>query len=281
MPLSIVPTGKRWRYVRLALEAVFGHGGGFFIPYRYAGAVDDQKPLGQPIRQLFTASETDTGEHLKRIAALAEDLSAIGVDAAAPAPRWNQSWFPGLDAAAYYAMIRYRKPKRIIEVGSGHSTRFALQAISDGDLETKIDAIDPAPRATLANAPDLPITWHGTTVEKFGPAPALEPGDILFIDSSHILMPGSDVDVLFHDWLPSLPPGVVIHIHDIFLPETYPAEWQWRGYNEQPLVAALIGTNAYRILFASAHARATMATQLPALHLPDGAIESSLWLEKY
>ncbi|MEM6901669.1 MAG: class I SAM-dependent methyltransferase, partial [Pseudomonadota bacterium] len=228
--------------------------------------------------QAFADAEPAIAEHLKRIEEHGEALSAIGEDAVAPAPRWNQSWFPGLDAAAHYAMIRHHKPKRIIEVGSGHSTRFALLAIADGGLQTKIDAIDPAPRAALAAVPD--ITWHRTTAEQFGDPPALEAGDILFIDSSHILMPGSDVDVLFHEWLPTLPAGALIHIHDIFLPQPYPKAWRWRGYNEQSLVAALIGTGAYRILFASAHARATMADQMPNLHRPADGIESSLWLEK-
>src|SRR5262245_31183128 len=77
----------------------------------------------------------------------ARELEAIGPDAP-PAPRWNQDWFPRLDAAAAYAMVRALRPKRIVEVGSGHSTRFLARAVADGGLDTRITAIDPEPRAT-------------------------------------------------------------------------------------------------------------------------------------
>jgi predicted O-methyltransferase YrrM len=78
----------------------------------------------------------------------AADLEKIGA-APPPAPRWNQDWFPRLDAAAAYAMVRALRPRRIVEVGSGHSTRFMARAVEDGGLPTQILAIDPAPRAAL------------------------------------------------------------------------------------------------------------------------------------
>ncbi|MFX7914564.1 class I SAM-dependent methyltransferase, partial [Acinetobacter baumannii] len=79
---------------------------------------------------------------------------------------------------------------------------------------------------------------------------ALAAGDVLFIDSSHVLMPGSDVDLLFNQVLPRLKPGVLVHIHDIFLPDDYPASWGWRGYNEQQGVACLL-QGGWRLLWAS------------------------------
>ncbi len=113
----------------------------------------------------------------------------------------------------------------------------------------------------------------------------LAAGDILAIDSSHILMPGSDVDLLLNHVLPALPAGVVVHIHDIFLPDDYPAVWAWRSYNEQLGVAALLNGGGWQPLFASHFAATRMATEkgsgvLAGLPLEDGAFESSLWLKK-
>src|SRR5438067_2686093 len=83
---------------------------------------------------------------------LAKDLQAIGADSP-PAPRWNQDWFPRLDAAAAYAIVRMTRPRRVVEVGSGHSTRFLARAVADGAALTDITSIDPAPRASIARLP--------------------------------------------------------------------------------------------------------------------------------
>ena len=109
---------------------------------------------------------------------------------------------------------------------------------------------------------------------------------MLFIDSSHILMPGSDVDIALTVLLPALPGGTIIHFHDIFLPDDYPRDWAWRAYNEQlGLAALLLGGSLYRPLFASRYVVTRMHDDVQAnvvsrLPLTDGAHESSLWLEK-
>jgi hypothetical protein len=113
----------------------------------------------------------------------------------------------------------------------------------------------------------------------------LTAGDVLFIDSSHLLMPGTDVDVLFNRVLPQLPAGVFVHIHDIFLPDDYPAAWSWRGYNEQLAVAALLQGGGFAPLWSSRYVLTRMKEQvsrsvLARLPLQDGAFESSLWLRK-
>ena len=209
------------------------------------------------------------------------ELEAIG-GAAPPAPRWDQDWFPRLDAAAAYAMVRETQPRRIVEVGSGHSTRFMARAVADGALETRITAIDPQPRASLSG---LAIEWLQTPVQRVPAFPALAPGDILFIDSSHQLKPGSDVEFLLKAILPLLPAGVRVHFHDIFLPDDYPREWEWRRYNEQAAVASLIEQNVLRVDFAS-HALVSRTPEetrggvLARLPMVPGAHESSLWLTK-
>ena len=115
---------------------------------------------------------------LSSIEQYAADLEGIGAEPP-PAPRWNQDWFPRLDAAAAYAMVRSARPQRIVEIGSGHSTRFLARAVADGRLDTRITAIDPKPRASLAG---LDIDWIATPVQRVAAFPALGEGDILFID---------------------------------------------------------------------------------------------------
>ena len=221
--------------------------------------------------------------HLEAIEGLACALEAIGGNLP-PAPRWNQDWFPRLDGAAAYAMVRRHRPARIVEVGSGHSTRFMARAVADGALDTRITAIDPRPRATLEG---LPIELLRTPVQAAGRAPfaALRAGDFLFVDSSHKRHPGSDVEFIFEQVLPALPAGVFVHFHDIFLPGGYPEPWAWRRYNEQDSVATLIAGGEYAPEFSSAWIASNRPEWiakgvLARLPLVPGAFESSLWLRR-
>lgn len=210
----------------------------------------------------------------------APELSSIGSETP-PAPRWTQDWFPRLDAAAAYAIVRATRPRRILEVGSGHSTRFLARAVRDEGLDTCITAIDPQPRASLAG---LPIAWLPQRVQDVPPEifATLEPCDILFIDSSHQVRPGSDVQYLLDQALPRLASGVRVHFHDIFLPHAYPAAWAWRRYNEQEAVARLL-EDGFAAEFSSRQAVQTgpPAGVLARLPLQPGAVESSLWLRKH
>ena len=267
---------------------------GFFIPYRYAAGVTNagSRPVTVSATQAFAEAEPQFLQVLADIEAMAGDLERIAgpqtADAPNPAPRWAQAWFPPLDACVAYALVRSRKPRRIVEVGSGHSTRFLARAVHDGGLTASITAIDPAPRAKLAglSVGGQAVEWRRGTVQEAGLAPfaALQAGDILFIDSSHILMPGTDVDLLFNHVLPALPNGTLVHIHDIFLPDDYPISWDWRGYNEQLAIVPML-TGGWKTLFASRYAETRMAPALqtsPVAKLPnpEGAPASSLWLEK-
>jgi hypothetical protein len=279
--------GRAWRRrAGFGLRTVLGFAPrGFFLPYRYAATLP-----GPGARKAYPAAEALLESCRDRFAQVlwdlepfAADLRCIGEDPP-PAPRWSQSWFPRLDAATAYAFVRSQKPERIVEVGSGHSTRFLARAVADGGFETRITAIDPVPRAQLDS---LPITLRRQTLQSAGEAPFrdLRSGDFLMIDSSHVLMPGSDVDSVLGRILPALAEGVWVHIHDIFLPDDYPAEWNWRGYNEQLGVLALLLGGAWEVRFASRFVATRMAQDLErsivaALPLPDGAFESSLWLVK-
>ena len=254
---------------------------GYFIPHRHAadGRSMDYAAAGA----VLEGARENLLQTIEIINSFSSELESFGAEPP-PAPRWQQDWFPRLDGACAYALTRHHAPKRIVEVGSGHSTRFLSRAVRDGGLETQITAIDPAPRAALDG---LPITLIRDTLQGAGTdsIQRLEAGDFLFIDSSHVLMPGSDVDILLNRVMPGLPAGTFVHIHDIFLPRGYPQEWSWRGYNEQQAVAALLQGGAYEVVFASAFVRATMASELSRtivgrLAMPAGGFESSLWLRK-
>lgn len=253
---------------------------GFFIPYRYAAST---RPCDYPaLEPMFAAAAQRFADVLKRIEHFGAAFSRFGGER--PAPRFEQDWFPRLDASAAYVMVRDLRPARIVEIGCGHSTRVMARAIVDGELETDHLCVDPAPRADIEGLRvrhfALPVDEAEESV--FG---MLAAGDILFIDSSHIAMPGSDVDRLVNRVLPGLPSGTIIHFHDVFLPFAYPGEWAWRGYNEQLLVGALLSSGGYDLMFSSSFVTRCMPELLNgptfnALPLPEGAIESSLWLRK-
>jgi hypothetical protein len=110
---------------------------------------------------------------------------------------------------------------------------------------------------------------------------ALGPGDVAFFDSSHLLWPGSDVDLILNGVLPALAPGVLVHLHDVFLPDAYPEPWGWRGYTEHCALSGWLCGGA-RLLWSSrwAATRTAIAEEpaVAALPLPGGAVESALWL---
>jgi predicted O-methyltransferase YrrM len=278
------PAGARhrsWRRLGLGLATLLGpRPGGFFIPYRHADRV---APVAYPaLEPLLAASLPAMAAVLEAIEAAAERLLAFA--GPPPAPRWDQDWFPRLDGAALYALVRTVRPRRILEVGSGHSTRFLAQAVADAGLACAITCIDPQPRADLAQ---LPVELKRRVLEPADAAlaAALGPGDMLLVDSSHIAVPGSDVDLLLNLFLPRLRPGVLVHLHDIMLPDPYPEPWAWRGYNEQVAVACLLQGGGWKIRFAShwlvtRHEDRLLQGVIGRLPLPPGAIEGSLWLEK-
>ena len=268
----------RWRRLKLGLPTVLGlKPRGWFIPHRYAPLLPP--PGAQPP---YPAIERLFEEHADQFAAVLDAVDARAESLESCKAMFEQSWFPSLDAAVAYALVRERKPRHIIEVGSGHSTRLLSKAVGGVG---EILAIDPAPRADIAGLPGVRVKSSTLQAAPDGVFDSLVQGDVLFIDSSHILMPGSDVDILLNRVLPRLPSGTLIHIHDIFLPFDYPAIWGWRAYNEQQGVVPLLTSGAFRPLFSSVWAERRMADRLAAsvisrLPRPPDALPASLWLEK-
>ncbi len=168
-------------------------------------------------------------------------------------PYWQQKWFSALDAMALYTFVAERRPARIVEVGSGNSTKFAARAIRDHGLATAITSIDPQPRAEIdtlcAHVVRQPLEQVDQQVFF-----DLAEGDFLVIDNSHRAFTNSDVTTFFLEILPKLAPGVVLHLHDIFLPWDYPEQWRNRYYSEQYLLGCwlLAGPERLRLLLSNA-----------------------------
>jgi hypothetical protein len=154
-------------------------------------------------------------------------------------PYWGNSSFSSLDAASLVGMLVVKKPAIYLEIGSGNSTKFARLAISSALLETQIVSIDPFPRAEIDGLCDRLIR---TQLEDCDQSifDQIRSGDIVFFDGSHRVFTNSDVTIFFLEILPRLPKGTIVHIHDIFLPADYPADWNARMYSEQYILAAMM-----------------------------------------
>lgn len=197
------------------------------------------RPEHRRLAALLVRREEAFRRELWRMQAFADDLLAIGRTAGAGEPCWLNPWFSGLDAISLYSYLRLRAPRRYVEVGSGFSTRFAARAIRDGRLRTAITSIDPSPRADVDSLCDEVVRtpFELVDVARFAD---LDAGDVVLFDSSHRVFMNSDVTAFFLDVLPEFAPGVLIAVHDVFLPEDYPPHWADRYRSEQYLVAAYL-----------------------------------------
>jgi hypothetical protein len=153
--------------------------------------------------------------------------------------QWKNGWFEGLDAVMAYCVVATHRPKRLIEIGSGFSTTFMAAAKRSHSPQTVITSIDPHPRAEIDALCDRVIR-HPVEDTDLAMFRELERDDVLFIDSSHRVFTNSDVTTLFLDVIPYLKPGVIVQVHDIFLPWDYPTDWSNRYYSEQYLLAAYL-----------------------------------------
>jgi len=179
----------------------------------------------------------------------------------------NNGGFESVDGEILYCTIRYFKPKRIIEIGSGNSTYLSAQAILENKKEGKGDCeliiIDPYPNKILEKGfPGLSKLIKEEVqkidLSEFG---KLKENDILFIDSSHVLKIGSDVQYEYLEILPRLNKGVIVHMHDIFLPAEYRKEWISKNYifyTEQYLLQAFLTfNNVFEVLWAGSYMHLT------------------------
>ncbi|KIC44783.1 hypothetical protein RA28_15255 [Ruegeria sp. ANG-S4] len=194
--------------------------------------------------------------------------------------RVGNGYYDSPDADALYLMVRRFQPQRVIEVGCGNSTRVTRQAVIDGGLQTTITAIDPYPRADIAHVVD---TFEQKRLEEVDPAvfDQLEAGDILFIDSSHVVRMSNDVAHLFCKIIPSLNPGVVIHVHDVFLPYEYPKRFFYDcpGWGEQYMLHALLQSGAFSMLWPGYFLQQTRPDAMESLPFLNDGRAQSIWVQ--
>jgi len=163
-------------------------------------------------------------------------------------PAWENGFLPAIDTIVLYTILEKFKPKKYLEIGSGNSTKLAAFCRKQENLDFSITCIDPHPRREIEKIADEWINGQiqSVSLDHFK---NLKPNDIVFLDGSHVLHPNSDVMWFFMEILPVIPKGVIIHIHDIFLPYDYP---QWvcdRFFNEQYIFAAcLLNSNNFKII---------------------------------
>ena len=164
--------------------------------------------------------------------------------------------FGYIDAQALHCIIRHYKPKRIVEVGSGVSTYCSVKALELNRKETKqqssMTCIEPYPSEMLRCLQGVQIIPQEVQTVPMQVFLNLEAGDLLFIDSSHTVKPGSDVNYLILEVLPRLKPGVIVHFHDIFLPFDYQRDLLTNYFQrcETSLLRAyLIDNHKTKILF--------------------------------
>ena len=234
---------------------------------------------------------------VRALGPLTRDLTFADEAAGETRYYWENDGFAPGDATALAAMIRHFQPRRIIEVGAGYSTAVMLDVVERYlSYVPSIECIDPEPerlRSLLRGANEA-LTVHEAIMQDFPVSffTRLEPNDILFIDSSHVLKLGSDVSLLLLDVLPRLARGVLVHVHDIATPFEYPPEWyeEGRAWNEAPMLRAFLAFNpSFEILFfcdylvrfqADALAASMPLSLRQPRALPEGNASVSLWLRR-
>lgn len=270
-------------------------------------------PPGHYYSPIVDPVEADDYLRTKENFPIPESLPAIAIDRKQMIRTWQQllplmrdapfgdSKTPGLryyfdnpayawgDGSVLHAMLRLHRPKRLIEIGSGWSSACTIDTVErylDGNCE--LTFIDPNPQlvrkliggARSARILELPV--QRVPLEKFD---ELESGDILFVDSTHVLRTGSDVCFELFEVLPRLASGVLLHIHDMFWPFEYPRQWvvdENRSWNELYAVRAFLSYNSsWRILFFNDYVakleRSMIESAYPSFTRNTGG---ALWLQR-
>jgi hypothetical protein len=225
---------------------------------------------------------------------LAPFVAELDVPDSGPAPPGtfflqNEN-YETVDAELLYAMLRARKPRRVLELGSGFTTLLigdAARRNAVEGVETEHLAYDPFPRAQILGDDLLPPTRFEALPATEVPLEAfawLQSGDVLFVDTTHTVKLGSDVNYIALEVLPTLAPGVIIHFHDIFLPWEYPREWfesMQYYWAEQYLLQAFLAFNGAFEVLLPAHAVAREHPERLAAVIPSfspGRQPGAIWL---
>jgi Methyltransferase domain len=188
---------------------------------------------------------------------------------------YNNGFFESVDAEIAYSLVRLFKPAKIIEIGTGFSTRVLAAALKT-NLERdraagELVSIDPMPERLPQNGFSTLVRVLPCRVQDvdLGIFQSLGENDILFIDSSHVVATGSDVVREYLEILPSLRSGVLVHVHDIFLPSDYPREAVLRNlcfWSEQYMLQAFLSFNfSFEVVWASSAMQSFHQRELDAV----------------
>jgi hypothetical protein len=202
-------------------------------------------------------------EHLDRLAPFARECDWPARAGSAPGYHYRNAAFGYSSACLLHSMIRLHRPARVVEVGAGMSTLVAAGALAANEAAgapaADLVAVDPYPSPVLAAVPEgrlrvIAAPVEDVPLEEFA---SLRAGDLLFIDSSHVVRTGGDVTFLYLDVLPRLAPGVLVHVHDIQLPYDYPRVYadgesgpRYFWTEQYLLQAFLAGNRHYEVLIA-------------------------------
>ena len=205
------------------------------------------EPYGETVARIFDPDFLK--EFLETLKPYSQDFSPLRqADPSNPIQfYWHNGVFSYCDAMTYYCMIRHVKPRHVLEVGSGFSSMVALEAL-ERNGEGELICIEPYPRPELRELGSR-LRLLEQPAQEVKPEffrSTLTDGDILFIDSSHVIKTGGDVPHLYLRVIPQLPSKTYIHVHDIFLPDGYPKDWLTEHryfYNEQYLLLAYLTDN--------------------------------------
>jgi len=203
------------------------------------------KPAHLDLLKIIDANRDNYEILINKALSLKENIWTIqnsGKENSPTNPTWNNGFLPGLDIIGIYTLLTEFKPRKYIEIGSGNSTKVAFKAKTEQDLTTQIISIDPMPRAEIDNLADTVIREPFENID-FNIIDELNENDILFIDNSHRILPNSDSMVFYLEILPRLKKGVIVHIHDIYLPYDYPQFMCDRFYTEQYGIAMYLLAN--------------------------------------
>lgn len=215
------------------------------------GYEDTRKTLGNGVLGVELNEEHQHGV-LNEYCAFYQDLPFPEEQTPGHRYYYKNGWFSYSDAIFLYSFLRKHAPRRIIEIGSGFSSAVMLDTIDRFLPERpELTFVEPEPERLLSllredEGKEIGLVEkrvHDVSLEDFS---ALESGDLLFIDSSHVVKCGSDVELIFSEILPSLRPGVFVHFHDVFYPFVYPVNWlnEGRYWNENYFLRAFLSYNA-------------------------------------
>ena len=272
--------GRRWRNRRSGAAPAPSH---YSSPTFTADEIPDAVwARRSPLRGIRLDLDAQVG--------LLAELAPLGAELAGTGFAFANRFYEHVDAEVAYAMVRRLRPARVVELGSGHSTHVLAAACvanrADG-APVHYSAYDPDPRA---GAPE-----RGVDVLERLPAQevpdavfaALRERDVLFVDTTHVVRTGGDVNRVLLDVLPALAPGVVVHLHDIWLPYEYHRELTatlGANWSEQYLLQALLcGNPGFEVLLAHAalarDRRDAVREAFPAWD-PETGYPSAFWLRR-